>query len=46
MEGTYPVPRRQLDRFLLKLNVGYPEADDLHEILNRTRDCWWSQPCL
>ena len=26
----------QLDRFLLKLNVGYPEADDLHEILNRT----------
>jgi MoxR-like ATPase len=36
MEGTYPLPEAQLDRFLLKLNVDYPQADDLHEILNRT----------
>ena len=36
MEGTYPLPEAQLDRFLLKLNVDYPDADDLHEILNRT----------
>jgi MoxR-like ATPase len=25
-EGTYPLPEAQLDRFLLKINVGYPEA--------------------
>jgi MoxR-like ATPase len=36
MEGTYPLPEAQLDRFLLKLNVQYPGADELHEILNRT----------
>src|SRR5262245_3720224 len=36
MEGTYPLPEAQLDRFLLKLTVQYPDADDLHEILNRT----------
>ena len=36
MEGTYPLPEAQLDRFLLKLSVQYPGADELHEILNRT----------
>jgi MoxR-like ATPase len=36
MEGTYPLPEAQLDRFLLKLNIEYPEPEDLHEILNRT----------
>jgi MoxR-like ATPase len=36
MEGTYPLPEAQLDRFLLKLHVEYPGADDLHEILQRT----------
>lgn len=36
MEGTYPLPEAQLDRFLLKLQVEYPGADDLHEILART----------
>jgi MoxR-like ATPase len=36
MEGTYPLPEAQLDRFLLKLNVQYPGAEELHEILNRT----------
>ncbi len=36
MEGTYPLPEAQLDRFLLKLQVDYPGADELHEILART----------
>ena len=36
MEGTYPLPEAQLDRFLLKLHVDYPTADDLHHILART----------
>jgi MoxR-like ATPase len=35
-EGTYPLPEAQLDRFLLKIVVGYPnEADEL-EIIRRT----------
>ncbi|MCA1032867.1 MoxR family ATPase [Bacillus timonensis] len=34
-EGTYPLPEAQLDRFLLKMNMGYPtEAEEL-ELLNR-----------
>ncbi|HEY5742830.1 MAG TPA: MoxR family ATPase [Terrimicrobiaceae bacterium] len=36
MEGTYPLPEAQLDRFLLKLNVQYPDAEELHKILDRT----------
>src|SRR3954462_15043371 len=36
MEGTYPLPEAQLDRFFFKLLVGYPSADDLHTILDRT----------
>ncbi len=36
MEGTYPLPEAQLDRFLFKINVGFPGADELVEILNRT----------
>ncbi|MES2573053.1 MAG: MoxR family ATPase [Verrucomicrobiota bacterium] len=36
MEGTYPLPEAQLDRFFFKLKVTYPTADDLHTILNRT----------
>ena len=36
MEGTYPLPEAQLDRFLFKLRVAYPTADDLHAILDRT----------
>jgi MoxR-like ATPase len=33
-EGTYPLPEAQLDRFLLKVNVGYPNAHKEIEILN------------
>ncbi|GIX06172.1 MAG: hypothetical protein KatS3mg115_0575 [Candidatus Poribacteria bacterium] len=36
MEGTYPLPEAQLDRFLFKLLVDYPSAEELAEILNRT----------
>ncbi|MCP4093111.1 MAG: MoxR family ATPase [Planctomycetes bacterium] len=35
-EGTYPLPEAQLDRFLMKLVVGYPEEKEYLEILNRT----------
>jgi MoxR-like ATPase len=34
-EGTFPLPEAQLDRFMLKLSVGYPELDDEREILHR-----------
>jgi len=34
-EGTYPLPEAQLDRFLAKVRISYPEADDEVEILNR-----------
>ncbi len=36
MEGTYPLPEAQLDRFFFKLKVLFPSADDLHAILDRT----------
>jgi len=36
MEGTYPLPEAQLDRFLFKLKVQYPSAEHLHTILDRT----------
>jgi MoxR-like ATPase len=36
MDGTYPLPEAQLDRFLLKAVVPYPTSNDLLEILGRT----------
>ncbi|MGI9334099.1 MAG: AAA family ATPase [Gammaproteobacteria bacterium] len=36
MEGTYPLPEAQLDRFLLKLNARYPDERELSEIAERT----------
>src|SRR5688572_15879107 len=36
MEGTYPLPEAQLDRFLLKLNATYPDAGELAQIVDRT----------
>ncbi|MEO8903493.1 MAG: AAA family ATPase [Polyangiaceae bacterium] len=36
MEGTYPLPEAQLDRFLLKVSVPTPNEDELTEILART----------
>src|SRR5215469_8875835 len=35
-EGTYPLPEAQLDRFFFKILVGYPSAEELTEVLNRT----------
>ncbi len=37
-EGTYPLPEAQVDRFLLRLEVGYPSASDEVEILKRRKD--------
>ena len=37
LEGTYPLPEAQLDRFLMRLSVGYPEPADEVEILARRR---------
>jgi MoxR-like ATPase len=36
MEGTYPLPEAQLDRFFFKLHVPFPSRDELHTILERT----------
>jgi MoxR-like ATPase len=36
MEGTYPLPEAQLDRFFFKVNVPFPSANELVEILSRT----------
>jgi len=36
LEGTYPLPEAQLDRFLFKLHVNYPDADEMLEIMRRT----------
>jgi MoxR-like ATPase len=36
MEGTYPLPEAQLDRFFMKLLVDYPTVRNMHTILNRT----------
>ncbi len=38
MEGTYPLPEAQLDRFLLKLLVGHSDLAELTEILRRTTE--------
>src|SRR5215813_10945606 len=37
LEGTYPLPEAQLDRFLMRVAVGYPDHDDEVEILARRR---------
>jgi len=36
MEGTYPLPEAQLDRFLMKILVTYPSREDLSRIVERT----------
>jgi MoxR-like ATPase len=37
-EGTYPLPEAQLDRFMVKLLVGYPQEREYHDILQRTTE--------
>jgi MoxR-like ATPase len=48
MEGTYPLPEAQLDRFLMKILVKYPSREDLSTIVTRTihRDETSVQPIL
>jgi MoxR-like ATPase len=36
MEGTYPLPEAQLDRFFFKLKMDFPGLEDLHDIVERT----------
>jgi MoxR-like ATPase len=36
MEGTYPLPEAQLDRFFFKMRVRFPDRDELHRILDLT----------
>jgi MoxR-like ATPase len=37
LEGTFPLPEAQIDRFLLRLEIGYPSADEERAILRRFR---------
>ncbi len=37
-EGTYPLPEAQLDRFLIRMRVGYPSGEDEWDILRRRLD--------
>jgi MoxR-like ATPase len=36
-EGTYPLPEAQLDRFLLKMKMGYPTVEEEMEVLTRVQ---------
>jgi MoxR-like ATPase len=38
LDGTFPLPEAQLDRFLIRLDLGYPEEADEQEILRRRRE--------
>ena len=38
LEGTFPLPEAQLDRFLLKVSIGYPSEEDDHRIMARFRE--------
>jgi MoxR-like ATPase len=42
MEGTYPLPEAQLDRFFFKLKTMYPSRENMHDILDRTTQ--WEMP--
>jgi MoxR-like ATPase len=37
LEGTFPLPEAQLDRFLLRVTIGYPEVEEEREVLRRFR---------
>ena len=37
LEGTFPLPEAQLDRFLLRINLGYPDEAEENAILKRFR---------
>lgn len=37
-EGTYPLPEAQIDRFMMRLKIGYPNRKDEEEIIKRRKD--------
>ena len=43
-EGTYPLPEAQLDRFMLKIKVGYPTREDELEIMRRATEMTKDDP--
>ena len=43
-EGTYPLPEAQLDRFLLQIDIGYPDVDAEHEMLIATTGTQETEP--
>jgi MoxR-like ATPase len=45
-EGTYALPEAQLDRFLLRVSLGYLDLDDEQELLARRLEHGWSPPPL
>ncbi len=45
-EGTYSLPEAQLDRFLLRVTLGYLDLDDEQQLLQRRLDRGWSAPTL
>ena len=45
-EGTYPLPEAQLDRFLIRMRVGYPSADAEWQILERRLERGEDEPVL
>ena len=38
LEGTYPLPENQLDRFMLCIDIGYPDRETERDVLNNHRD--------
>src|SRR5437588_3490257 len=38
LEGTFPLPEAQLDRFILRVRIGYPDADEEERILRSSRE--------
>jgi MoxR-like ATPase len=45
-EGTFPLPEAQLDRFLIKLSIGYPSPEEEREIVHRRRERKQDDPRL
>jgi MoxR-like ATPase len=43
-EGTYPMPEAQLDRFMMKIILGYPDLEDEIEVMRRTTTGYQFQP--
>lgn len=44
MEGTYPLPEAQLDRFFFKIKIGYPSREELVDIVERTTKTTMVEP--